>query len=86
MQPPGKRLRKIYILGSGHMTKMATMSIYGENLKKSSYQQPLAASRPRGGREREKYYIFGPGHMTKLAAMPIDGKNPKKHFSLEPLG
>ena len=39
MQPPGKvggggGGKKIYTFGSGHMTKMATMSIYGKNLQK----------------------------------------------------
>ena len=29
-----------YIFGSGHMTKMATMPIYGKNLKKSSTPEP----------------------------------------------
>ena len=30
------RATKVYINGSGHMTKMAAMPIYGKNLKKSS--------------------------------------------------
>ena len=33
--------RKLYIFGPGHMTKIATMSIYVENLKKSSPPKPL---------------------------------------------
>ena len=31
---------KIYSNGSGHMTSMAAMPIYGKNLKKSSSQEP----------------------------------------------
>ena len=31
---------KVYINGSGHMTKMAAMLIYGKNLKKSSPPEP----------------------------------------------
>ena len=43
MQPPGKGRKKVYIFGPGHMTKMATMPIYGKNLKKSSSPEPLQA-------------------------------------------
>ena len=32
--------KKLYIFGPGHMTKVATMPIYGKNLKKSS-PEPL---------------------------------------------
>ena len=32
----------IYSNGPGHMTKMAAMSIYGKNLKKSSSPEPKA--------------------------------------------
>ena len=31
---------KVYSSGPGHMTKMATMPIYGKNLKKSSSPEP----------------------------------------------
>ena len=31
---------KVYINGSGHMTKMATTPIYGKNLKKASSPEP----------------------------------------------
>ena len=34
MQPPGKRGKKCYIFGPGHMIKMAAMPIYGKKLKK----------------------------------------------------
>ena len=33
MQPSSKGGKKVCIFGSGHMTKMATMPIYGKNLK-----------------------------------------------------
>ena len=32
---------KIYTNELGHMTNMATMPIYGKNLKKSSYSEPM---------------------------------------------
>ena len=32
---------KIYTIELGHMTKMAAMSIYGKNLKKSSFPEPI---------------------------------------------
>ena len=32
MQPSSKGENKVFIFGPGHMTKMATMPIYGENL------------------------------------------------------
>ena len=41
MQPAGKGLKKVYIFGPAHMTKMAAMATYGKNLKKSSCPQPL---------------------------------------------
>ena len=41
MQPTGKGGKKVYIFGPGHMTKMASMPIYGKNLKKSSSPEPL---------------------------------------------
>ena len=40
MQPSSKGENKVYIFGPGYLTKMATMPIYGENLKKSS-PEPL---------------------------------------------
>ena len=36
MQPSSKGGEKVYIFCPGHMTKMATMPIYGKNLNKSS--------------------------------------------------
>ena len=33
VQPLGKRGKKIYIFCPGHITKMATLPIYGKNLK-----------------------------------------------------
>ena len=36
LQPSGKGGKKDYMLGLGHMFKMATMPIYGKNLKTSS--------------------------------------------------
>ena len=39
MQPPGKGVKKAYIYCPGHMTKMATMPIYGKNLKKNFFSR-----------------------------------------------
>ena len=36
VEPPWEGGKKFYINGSGHMTKMIAMPIYGKNLKKSS--------------------------------------------------
>ena len=36
VEPPWDGRTKVCSNGPGHITKMATMSIYGENLKKSS--------------------------------------------------
>ena len=36
MEPPWEVGKKVYIDGTGHMTKMATMLIYGKNLQKSN--------------------------------------------------
>ena len=41
MQLPGRGGKKVYIFGPGHMTKMATMPMYGKNLKKSSFSDCL---------------------------------------------
>ena len=41
IQPPGKGGKKIYIFRPGHMTKMATMPIYGKNQNKCSSPEPL---------------------------------------------
>ena len=35
-EPPWELGNKVYINGTGHMTKMVAMPIYGKNLKKSS--------------------------------------------------
>ena len=40
MEPPWDGGRKVYSNGPGHMTKMAAMSIYGKNFKKSSSPEP----------------------------------------------
>ena len=40
MQPSGKRKKKNCTFGPGHMTKMATMPIYGKQLKKCSSAKP----------------------------------------------
>ena len=40
MQPLGPLGKKTCSNGLGHMTKMATMPIYGKNLKKSSSPEP----------------------------------------------
>ena len=40
VEPPWEGGNKVYINGPGHMTKMATMPIYGKNLKKSSSTEP----------------------------------------------
>ena len=34
--------KKVYINGTGHMTKMAAMLIYGKNLQKSSPKELIA--------------------------------------------
>ena len=36
MEPPWEAGKKVYINGTGHMTKMAAMLIFGKNLKKSN--------------------------------------------------
>ena len=36
MEPPWEGGKKFYINGSGHMTKMIAMAIYGKTIKKSS--------------------------------------------------
>ena len=36
VEPPWEDGKKFYINGSGHMTKMIAMPIYGKNLKNSS--------------------------------------------------
>ena len=36
MEPPWEGVKKKYINGPGHMTRMATMPIYGRNLYKTS--------------------------------------------------
>ena len=33
MQPSGKRGKRVYIFGTGHVTKMAAMPIYAQNLQ-----------------------------------------------------
>ena len=40
VEPPWEGVKKIYINGPGHMTKMAATPIYGKNLKKSSSPEP----------------------------------------------
>ena len=40
VEPPWEGGTKVCINGLGHMTKMATMPIYGKNLKKSSFPEP----------------------------------------------
>ena len=40
VEPPWDRGMKVCSNGSGHMTKMATMPIYGKNVKKSSSPEP----------------------------------------------
>ena len=39
-EPPWEGATKVYIIGPGHMTKMAAMPIYGKNLKKNSSPEP----------------------------------------------
>ena len=41
MQPPSIGGKKVYIFGPGHMTKMAAMLKYTQNLKKSRSPEPL---------------------------------------------
>ena len=40
MRPSSKGGKKVYVFGPGHVTKIATMPIYGKNLKKPSSQEP----------------------------------------------
>ena len=40
VEPPWEGRTKVYINGSGHMTKMDAVSIYDKNLKKSSTPKP----------------------------------------------
>ena len=40
VEPPWKGGTKVYINGTGHMTKMAAMPIYGKNLKQSFSPEP----------------------------------------------
>ena len=40
VEPPWEGGTKVRINGPGHMTKMATMPMYGKNLKKSSSPEP----------------------------------------------
>ena len=40
VEPPWEGGTKVCINGTGHMTKMAAMPIYGKNLKKSSSPEP----------------------------------------------
>ena len=40
VEPPLDRGTKVCSNGTGHMTKMAAMPIYGKNLKKSSSPEP----------------------------------------------
>ena len=39
--PPWEGGKKLYINGPGHMTKMATVPVYGKNLKKSSITEMI---------------------------------------------
>ena len=41
IQLSGKEGKKVYIFGGGHMTKMATMPIYNNIIKKYSFLEPL---------------------------------------------
>ena len=40
VEPPWEGGTKVFIIGPGHMTKMAAKPIYGENLKQSSSLEP----------------------------------------------
>ena len=40
MEPPWDGGTKVYSNGSGHMTKVAAMPVYGKNLQKSSSPEP----------------------------------------------
>ena len=44
MEPPWEVGKKVYINGTGHMTKIAAMLIYGKNLQKSSPKELIALS------------------------------------------
>ena len=43
MQPSGKGKTKVYIhvFGTGHMTKVAVIPLYGKNLKKKVYSRSM---------------------------------------------
>ena len=41
MQPSNKGGKKVYLFRPGHLTKMATMLIYGKNLEKSFPPEPM---------------------------------------------
>ena len=40
VEPPWERTTKVCSNGPGHMTRMATMPIYGKKVKKSSSPEP----------------------------------------------
>ena len=42
VEPPWEVGKKVYINGTGHMTKMAAMLIDGKNLQKSSHTELMA--------------------------------------------
>ena len=83
--------------GPGHMTKMATMPIYGKNLKghidfnvKTRFAGTVGRFGTKAhmkalGRMAMKIFTNELGHMTSMAAMPIYAKNLKKSSSPEPI-
>ena len=83
--------------GPGHMTKMATMPIYGKNFKghidfkvKTCFAGTVGqfgskANMKTLGRMAMIIYTNKLGHMASMAAMPIYGKNFKNSSSPEPI-
>ena len=63
MEPPWDRGMKVYSNGPGHMTKMATMPIYGKNLKNSSSPEP------KGWWPWNLIYSIGFSHNTRFIQM-----------------
>ena len=41
VEPPGTEGTKVCLNGSGHMTNLAALPLYGKNLQKSSSRKPV---------------------------------------------
>ena len=67
MEPPWVRRKKVCSNGHGHMTKMVTMLITGNNLQKSSFPEP---------NDRDHWnlvYTIGHSSSTKFVQMKTPG-------------